>query len=63
MDNHKLFSISSPMLDKWVIEIQELNGYEGNPPVIGYPDLEYDSYHESVISRLKNLMEIVKNRL
>ena len=59
-EKHNLYSVCFPELDKWVIEIKELKGFEGNPAVIGYPDLEYTSYEEAELACLIKLIEIVK---
>lgn len=60
-EKHKLYSLCDPMLDVWVIEIRELKGDDGNPSIIGYPDLEYNSYEEAQSACLNKLIEIVKN--
>jgi hypothetical protein len=61
-EKHNLYSVCFPELDKWVIEIKELKGFEGNPAVIGYPDLEYTSYEEAELACLIKLIELVKKK-
>lgn len=61
-EKYKLKHSIDPELSIWVIEIRELKGNDGNPPVIGYPDLEYNSYEEAELACLIKLIEIVKNK-
>ena len=57
---HKLHISFEPELDVWIIEIRKLNGINGNPLFIGYPDLEYKSYEEALEAGLQEALKLIK---
>lgn len=56
---HKIYAIPFPELDKWVLEIKELRGINGNSVITGYHDLEYNTYEEALEVGLQQALKLI----